>query len=178
MMLLLDGRLINIFGFFEAIYGFLTRSLGNRGDTPSATGSLHSKARSIYNLVDTTEWEVGVRGDSARRSGSLHAKVSYLMPRNKTPMIESSYDSSISSGNILSISGTGIITGISLKSGSANANIEITVDGSTLYDGDDLGGASLDGMSISPQIPFTSDFNISVSGNSGEFGAVVSYLLD
>lgn len=167
-----------MFGFFEAIYSFLARSVGNRNDASSISGSLHAKSGAIYNAVDNAEYELGVRGDTPRRSGTLHAKVSYLMPINKTPVVESSYTSSLSSGNLISVSGSGIVTGIYLKTGSENANVTISVDGSTLYEGNDLGGSSMGGMSVSSQITFNSSFSIQLSGNSGEAGAVVSLLLN
>ena|SRR5690625_4309075 len=43
-----------MFGFFEAIYAFLTRQLGARGDSASQTGSLHAKVSSLFTSITSS----------------------------------------------------------------------------------------------------------------------------
>src|SRR5690625_2747187 len=99
-----------MFGFFEAIYDFIIRQIGTRGDSASSVGSLHSKTRATYNLTSDTEYSVGRRTDSASRTGSLHAKIRNLDPYSKTPTMRS-YQSSVSSGTPINFTGSGYITG-------------------------------------------------------------------
>lgn len=50
-----------MFGFFEAIYSFLMRQIGNRTDAASSTGSLHAKVKDAKETINS---KIGTASDT------------------------------------------------------------------------------------------------------------------
>ncbi|BCJ86443.1 hypothetical protein [Effusibacillus dendaii] len=100
-----------MFGFFDAIYGFLTRQMGTRGDAANSSGSLHAKVSSIQNDISTKPQRA--------RSGKYTGTVS---------------TTSTTEVSMLSVSGKGRLVALRLRISSTsttsqNFNVRILIDG-------------------------------------------------